>query len=130
MGKDDKLKAPAVNPQVPPATSSISANLQKDIELLVRGEHSDPFAVLGPHWVDEDGKHLLAIRVFRPNAAEVAVLWGKKAEPRHAIRIHPEGLFEARIPATGVAKPQNEAVPPNVYRLQIRFSDGNVNIRS
>jgi 1,4-alpha-glucan branching enzyme len=126
MGKEDKLKAPAVNAQVTPTTPATLANWEKDIELLVRGEHSDPFAVLGPHWIQQGGKSLLAIRVFRPNAAEVTVLWGKKAEPQHAIRIQPEGLFEARIPATGVAKPQNEAVPPNVYRLQISFSDGNV----
>jgi 1,4-alpha-glucan branching enzyme len=123
MGKQDKLKTPAVNPQVTPAAS---ANFDRDIELLVRGEHSDPFAVLGPHWIEQDGKHLLAIRVLRPNATEVTVLWGKKAEPQHAIQIHPAGLFEARIPATGVAKPLNQAVPPNVYRLQIRFSDENV----
>jgi 1,4-alpha-glucan branching enzyme len=126
MGKEDKRKASAANPQLTSAKSAISVTLEKDIELLVRGEHSDPFAVLGPHWIEQDGKHLLAIRVFRPNAAEVTVLWGQKAEPQHAIRIHPEGLFEARIPATGVARPQNEAVPPNVYGLQIRFSDGNV----
>jgi|HubBroStandDraft_5_1064220.scaffolds.fasta_scaffold11417_3 1,4-alpha-glucan branching enzyme len=126
MRKEDKRKAPAANPQATSAKSAILTTFEKDIELLARGEHSDPFAVLGPHWIEQDGKHLLAIRVFRPNAAEVTVLWGTKAEPQHAIRIHPEGLFEARIPATGVAKPQNEAVPPNVYRLQIRFSDGNV----
>jgi 1,4-alpha-glucan branching enzyme len=123
MGKEDKLKAPAATPQATPAAS---ASLEQDIDLLVRGEHSDPFAVLGPHWIEQDGKNLLAIRVFRPNAAEVTVLWGKKGEPQHAIRIHPQGWFEARIPATGVAKPHNEAVPPGVYRLQIRFSDGNV----
>jgi 1,4-alpha-glucan branching enzyme len=122
MGKEDKLKAPAANPQETPPTS---ATLEKDIASIVRGEHPDPFAVLGPHWIEQDGKSLLAIRVFRPNAAEVTVRWGKKAEPQHAIRIHPEGLFEARIPAAGVASPQNEAVPPNIYRLQIRFSDGN-----
>jgi 1,4-alpha-glucan branching enzyme len=117
MGKEDKLKAPAVNPLETGAT---------DIELIVRGEHSDPFAVLGPHWSEQGGKKLLAIRVFRPNAAEVAVLWGKKAEPQPAIQIHPTGVFEAQIPATGTAKSQNEPVPPAVYRLQIRFSDGNV----
>jgi len=117
MGKEDKLKAPSVNPQQAAA---------KDIDLIVRGEHSDPFAVLGPHWCEQGGRKLLAIRVFRPNAAEVTVLWGKKSEPQHAIQIHPGGLFEAQIPATGTAKSQNEPVPPAVYRLQIRFSDGNV----
>ena len=117
MGKDDKLKTPAASPQ------ETSTN---DIELIVGGKHSDPFAFLGPHWIEHDGKKLLAIRVFRPNAAEVTVLWGKKAEPQHAVRIHPEGLFEARLRASDTAKSQNEAVPPGVYRLQIRFSDENV----
>jgi len=117
MGKEDKPKAAVVNPQ---------EALQKDIELIARGEHSDPFAILGPHWTEQDGKKLLAIRVFRPNAAEVAVLWGKKADTHRAIRIHPEGVFEARIPASGAGKSQSEAVAPGAYRLQIRFSDGNV----
>jgi 1,4-alpha-glucan branching enzyme len=117
MAKEDKPKAAAVNPQ---------ETLRKDIELIARGQHSDPFAVLGPHWTEQDGKKLLAIRVFRPNAAEVSVLWGKKAEPHRAIRIHPEGVFEAQISADGAAKSQNEAVAPGAYRLQIRFSDGNI----
>ena len=117
MGKEDKPKAAVVN---------LQEALLKDIELIARGEHSDPFAVLGPHWTEQDGKKLLAIRVFRPNAAEVAVLWGKKADTHRAIRIHPEGVFEARIPASGAGKSQSEAVAPGAYRLQIRFSDGNV----
>jgi 1,4-alpha-glucan branching enzyme len=117
MGKEDKPKAAAVNPQ---------DALQKDIELIARGQHSDPFAVLGAHWSEQDGKKSLAIRVFRPNAAEVTVLWGKKAEAHRAIRIHPEGVFEAQIPASATGKSQSEAVAPGAYRLQIRFSDGNV----
>jgi len=117
MGKDDKLKAPAVN------SHETWAN---DIELIVRGEHSDPFAVLGPHWTEQDGKKSLAIRVFRPNAAEVTVLWGKKAEPQRTTRIHPDGVFEARIPTSGTEKTQSEAVAPDGYRVQFRFSDGNI----
>ncbi len=117
MGKEDKLKAPAVNPQ---------DSLLKDVALIVRGQHSDPFAVLGPHWTEQDGKKLLAIRVFRPNAAEVTVLWGKKAEPHRATQIDPEGMFEARVPASSTGKTQSESVPPAAYRLQVRFNDGNV----
>jgi 1,4-alpha-glucan branching enzyme len=117
MGKEDKPKAAAINPQ---------EALQKDIELIARGAHSDPFAVLGPHWSKQDGKKSLAIRVFRPNAAEVNVLWGKKAEAHRAIRMHPEGVFEAQIPASATGKSQSEAVAPSAYRLQVRFGDGNV----
>jgi 1,4-alpha-glucan branching enzyme len=117
MAKEDKPNAAAVNPQ---------EALRKDIELIARGEHSDPFAVLGPHWTEQVGKRSLAIRVFRPNAAEVNVLWGKKAEAHPAIRIHPEGVFEAQIPASSLGKSQSESVTPGAYRLQIRFSDGNI----
>ena len=117
MSKEDKSKAAAANPQ---------EALQKEIELIARGQHSDPFAVLGPHWTEQDGKKSLAIRVFRPNAAEATVLWGKKAEAHRTVRIHPEGVFEAQIPASGAGKSQSEAVAPGAYRLRIRFSDGNV----
>jgi 1,4-alpha-glucan branching enzyme len=117
MAKEDKPKAAAMNPQ---------ETFLDGIELVARGEHSDPFAVLGPHWTERDGKKSLAIRVFRPNAAEVTLLWGKKAEAYRATRIHPDGIFEAQIPASATGKSQSEAVPPIAYRLQIRFSDGNV----
>ena len=117
MAKEDKPKAAAMNPQ---------ETFLNGIELVARGEHSDPFAVLGPHWTERDGKKSLAIHVFRPNAAEVTVLWGKKAEAYRATRIHPDGIFEAQIPASATGKSQSEAVPPIAYRLQIRFSDGNV----
>jgi 1,4-alpha-glucan branching enzyme len=117
MGKEDKPKAAALTPQ---------AALQKATELIVRGQHSDPFAVLGPHWTEQDGKKSLAIRVIHPNAVEVTVLWGKKAESHRAVRIHPDGVFEAQIPASGTGKSQSEPVAPGAYRLQIRFSDGNV----
>jgi 1,4-alpha-glucan branching enzyme len=117
MAKEDKPTAAALNRQ------QIFLN---ELELIARGEHSDPFAVLGPHWTERDGKKLLAIRVFHPNAAEVTVLWGKKAEAYRAVRIHPEGVFEAQIPASAAGKSQTEAVAPGGYRLQFRFSDGNV----
>src|SRR5436853_2637613 len=45
-----------------------------DIERLLRGEHADPFAVLGPHVVDGE----LAVRVLRPGAKKVEVLRGRK----------------------------------------------------
>jgi 1,4-alpha-glucan branching enzyme len=117
MGKEDKLKVSAEKSR---------DNLQNEFAQIVRGENSNPFAILGPHSTEQDGKKSLAIRVFRPNAEEVTVLWGKKAEPFRAIQIHPEGLFEARIPASGAGKAQSETVAPGAYRLQIRFSDGNV----
>ncbi len=117
MRKEDKPKAPAEKPR---------DSLHDEFAQIVRGENSNPFATLGPHWTEQDGKKSLAIRVFRPNAEEVTVLWGKKSEPHRAIQVHREGLFEAHIPASVAGKANSEAVPPGAYRLQIRFSDGNV----
>ena len=54
-----------------------------DIEAILRGQHHDPFAVLGPH----EGH----VRVFAPHAAEVEVLSGSRRDP--LTRIHPEGFF-------------------------------------
>ena len=117
MAKEDKPKSAALNPQ------QIFLN---ELEVIAHGEHSDPFAELGPHWTEGVGKKLLAIRVVHPNAAEVTVLWGKKAEAYRAVRIHPDGVFEAQIPASAAGKSQTEAVAAGAYRLQFRFSDGYV----
>jgi 1,4-alpha-glucan branching enzyme len=117
MAKEDKPKGAKPNPQ------QVFLN---ELEVIARGEHSDPFAVLGPHWTEREGKKLLVIRVVHPNAAEVTVLWGKKAEGYRAVRVHPDGVFEAQIPASAAGKSQTEAVAAGGYRLQFRFSDGNV----
>ena len=44
---------------------------KESVERIVRAEDSDPFQILGPHWIDRDGQRVLAIRVFRPGAIEV-----------------------------------------------------------
>ena len=118
MANEEKLTSAAETPQEKQYT---------DFELIVRGEHSDPFAILGPHWIDADGSRSLAIRVFRPNAAEVAIVSGKNKESFAAKQILPGGLFEAVLPAAAAfGTAPGATVPPNAYRLRIRFSDGNV----
>ncbi|MFZ3329113.1 MAG: 1,4-alpha-glucan branching protein GlgB [Candidatus Acidiferrales bacterium] len=109
---------------------SFPANSQEqqptEFELIVRGEHSDAFAILGPHWINADGRRSLAVRVFRPNAAEVTLLGNKNNESYPARQLQPEGLFEAIIPAPAFGVAAGDTVPPAAYRLRIRFSDGNV----
>ncbi len=48
---------------------------QSEIERIVRAESSDPFHFLGPHWLDRDGKRVLAIRAYHPAATELAIVW-------------------------------------------------------
>jgi 1,4-alpha-glucan branching enzyme len=117
MGTEDKVQNFTANPQ---------EKLQAEFELIVRGEHSDPFGILGPHWITADGKRSLAIRVFRPNAVEVTILGTKNSQTFAATRIHPEGLFEANLPPAALGTAAAETVPPTAYRLRIRFGDGNV----
>jgi len=91
---------------------------------IVHAENSDPFALLGPHWIEEDGKRFLAIRTIRPSAERVSILWAK-GETNEATLIHTAGLFEAIIPVENLSIPEGEPVDPAAYRLRYRFADGN-----
>src|SRR5215208_6457484 len=83
-----------------------------EVYRFIRGLHSDPFSVLGPHKV-ADG---VEIRVFRPDAHAVAVVLDR--EPDKPITAEPsdeKGFFCASVP--GVER----EVP---YHLHIVKRDG------
>ena len=71
------------------------AGLPRDeVSRFVRGIHSDPFRVLGPHCVGDD----LEIRVFRPDARSVDILLDREPDkPIAAERTEQEGFFCATI---------------------------------
>ncbi len=79
-----------------------------DADAIAQGRHGDPFAVLGPHRV----KGGTVIRTFQPQARDVSVLaaGGETAMQR----VHPDGLFAARLSGSPA------------YRLRIRHHDGGV----
>ena len=64
-----------------------------EIDAIVRGQHANPFAVLGMH---PDGKAQV-VRVFAPDAAQVTVLGPDGAARGRLERHHPEGFFAGRI---------------------------------
>jgi 1,4-alpha-glucan branching enzyme len=105
----------AVDPRTPgdkagrPGTVAI---LTKEIiRTIIRGEHGDPFAVLGPHALKKGGSDLVVIRAFLPGAEKVSVLpMGSDGPPRSMARIHAEGLFEAVYPQDQV---------PTRYQLEV-----------
>jgi 1,4-alpha-glucan branching enzyme len=72
------------------------AGLPRDeVSRFIRGIHSDPFSILGPHRVGDD----LEIRVFRPDARAVdIVLNGEAEKPIAAERIQQDGFFCATVP--------------------------------
>ncbi|MBI2201801.1 MAG: 1,4-alpha-glucan branching enzyme, partial [Armatimonadetes bacterium] len=90
------------------------------IESLTRGDHRDPFSVLGPHAVRDADRPALAIRVFRPDAQEIRVIpQVADLPPQDARRIHPAGFFEAILPG---------CEPSIDYRLEVVEASGEVRI--
>lgn len=67
-----------------------------EVYRFVRGLHSDPFSVLGPHKVGED----VEIRVFRPDARSIDIVLDRDPDkPIAAERIDEEGFFAPLFPA-------------------------------
>jgi 1,4-alpha-glucan branching enzyme len=83
----------------------------REIERIARGEHHDPFAVLGAHPVRANGKQLWAVRAFLPGAEEASVVHDGGAVEMQ--RLHPEGFFEAQVPPRTAN-----------YRLEVRQTEG------
>jgi 1,4-alpha-glucan branching enzyme len=100
-----------------PAARAERLQLDVHIEALIRGQHSDPFAVLGPHPISLVGQPYWAVRFFFPwaEAAEILTATGQVFP---AEKLHPEGFFESVLPLT------DEAVAPGSYRIRYRTSEG------
>ncbi|MEJ8574219.1 1,4-alpha-glucan branching protein GlgB [Microbaculum marinum] len=78
------------------ATSSLDPAMSpQDMEAIVRGQHGNPFSVLGMH--GGDGSPLV-VNVFAPDAAEVTVIDARRDKRVGALeRVHPEGIFSGRL---------------------------------
>ncbi len=64
-----------------------------------RGDHGDPFAVLGPHPTAPRGQ--LSLRVFAPEAEEVDAISSEDGNVLSSLaRVHPSGFFIGLIPET------------------------------
>ena len=64
-----------------------------EIDAIVRGQHGNPFAVLGMH---PDGDAQI-VRVFAPDAGEVVVVGPDGSYKGTLERHHPEGFFAGRV---------------------------------
>jgi 1,4-alpha-glucan branching enzyme len=110
---------PAVKPAVDPFLLEVGR--------VVSGKDSDPFHILGPHWVERDGIRSLAIRAFRPGATGAKIIWGPSKTIHAARQIHPDGFFEAELPPEAVGSGSSlsaEEFSPDAYRVRFRFADG------
>ncbi len=121
MSDEPKIEL-AVGPRAIAPQSSAA-----EMHAIVRGEHSDPFHILGPHREAATGKHFIIVRVFRPDAASISVLWIGERAVYPAIRVHPDGLFVATIPQApggSAAHSEQHALAATAYKLRITFPDG------
>jgi 1,4-alpha-glucan branching enzyme len=97
---------------------------QEGLERMVHAEDSDPFQLLGPHWIERDRKRVLAIRAFRPETTDANAIWSNGVV-FSAAKIHPKGFFEAIVSPESGQISGGQPISPSAYRLQFRFADGN-----
>src|SRR5439155_319553 len=90
----------------------IAGDPRDEIIRFVRGLHSDPFGVLGPHKIGDD----VEVRVFRPDARAIEVVLDREPDNQIAAeRIDEEGFFCVTVPGAGRDIP---------YHLRIVKPDG------
>lgn len=99
--KPDHDATPAESGRIAPA----------ELAALMRAEHGDPFAVLGPHQVSER----LVLRALLPDARAVTVVDAAGAPLADLARQDDSALF------TGVLPP---GTPRTAHRLRVSWSDG------
>jgi 1,4-alpha-glucan branching enzyme len=65
------------------------------INPVIYGYHENPFEVLGPHFIEENGRRALAVRAYLPQSQQAWLVDPQAGESKPMRRIHPAGLFEA-----------------------------------
>ena len=89
----------------------------EEVQLIIRGEHADPFHVLGVHPIVLAGQPAIAVRAFLPQAAQAWAIRKSGGAPQilPLERIHVDGFFEAVVPGATQVFP---------YRLRAKTSAG------
>jgi len=85
------------------------------IDALLAARLADPFSLLGPHPV-KDG---WAVRFFIPWADEANLAFQNSAKVTDAVKLRPEGFFEATWPSSQTTAPE-----PGSYKIQGRTLEG------
>ena len=109
-------------PSAPPvalngAPSSLHAD---DLRALARGEHADPFAVLGPHRAGD----AIVVRVLVSGAARARVRVGRRFI--ECARVHGGNVFEGTV---ALGAPIDPATGRLQYKLEITHAGGAVETR-
>ena len=82
----------------------------EQIERIVWNQHQDPFEVLGPHPVEQDGKTAWVVRAYLPNADAVWVVFPEERVEYPMQSVHHPHFFECTVDKPELAN----------YQLRIR----------
>ncbi len=91
------------------------AEFNARIDALLGARLADPFSLLGPHPV-KDG---WAVRFLIPWADRANLAFQNSAKVTDAVKLRPEGFFEATWPSTQATAPE-----PGSYKIQGRTHEG------
>jgi len=96
MSENETQEQSTAPPQTEPGVDS-TVDLA-DVLALVGGYHGAPYNILGPHMVNVNGEHMVAIRAFRPLDERVFVVEPESGVRTEMARIHEASFFEALFP--------------------------------
>jgi 1,4-alpha-glucan branching enzyme len=69
----------------------------EQIDRIVWNQHHDPFAVLGPHEIEQDGKSVWVVRAYLPDANTVSVVTPDQKKEYPMQSVHHPHFFECVI---------------------------------
>lgn len=84
------------------------------IDRIVWNHHHNPFEVLGPHQIEQDGKTVWAVRAYLPNADAAWVILPEEREEYPMQPVHNPHFFERII----------EIDKPKLANYQLRYKEG------
>ena len=105
---EQELKPAPLDPR------QLDKRLKAAIAAIARGDHGDPFSVLGLHPGLVTGTQ--QVRVFLPDALGVRIVDLSGAPLATAERVHPDGFWIAIV----------ERTQPFAYRLRVDFGSGEI----
>ncbi|MFC1759226.1 1,4-alpha-glucan branching protein GlgB [Planctomycetota bacterium] len=93
--------------------------MQSEVKLeslgaLVECRHENPFELLGPHEVENNGQTVVSVRAYLPHSQQVWIAHEGQGGRQAMRRVHPSGLYEAIIPTTSAPH----------YRLHVKDHTG------
>ena len=79
---------------------------REQIDRIVWNQHQDPFEVLGPHQIEQDGKTVWVVRSYLPNADAVSVVLPESRQEYQMQSVHHPHFFECTIKIAELANYQ------------------------